>query len=44
LGAHLQGGGVMVRLYYERGPVRIWHGNCLEWLPTLEAGSVDADI
>jgi DNA modification methylase len=34
----------MVRLYYERGPVRIWHGNCLEWLPTLEAGSVDAVV
>lgn len=34
----------MARLYYERGPVRIWHGDCLEWLPTLEAGSVGSII
>jgi len=34
----------MARLYYERGPVKIYHGDCLEWLPTLEAGIVDAVV
>ena len=31
----------MTRLYYERGPVKIYHGDCLEWLPALESGIVD---
>lgn len=34
----------MTKLYYERGPVRIYHGDCLEWLPSIEAGSIDAVV
>lgn len=26
----------MTRLYYERGPVKLFHGDCLEWFPSLE--------
>ena len=29
---------------YERGPVKLVLADCLEWLPTLEAGSVDAVV
>ncbi len=29
---------------YERGPVKLYRADCLEWLPTLEAGSVSAVI
>ena len=29
---------------YERGPVRLVLADCLEWLPTLEAGSVDCVV
>lgn len=30
--------------HYERGDVRLWNCDCLEWLTTLEAGSVDAVV
>jgi site-specific DNA-methyltransferase (adenine-specific)/modification methylase len=30
--------------HYERGNVKLWNCDCLEWLPTLEAGSVDAVV
>lgn len=30
-----------MRPYYERGGITIYHGDCREVLPTLEAGSVD---
>lgn len=33
-----------MKLYYERGPVTLYHGDCLDWLPTLEHGSVDAVV
>lgn len=31
----------MTRLYYERGPVKLFHGDCLEWLPEFPATSFD---
>ncbi len=30
-----------MRPHYERGGVKLFNCDCLEWLPTLEAGSVD---
>ena len=29
------------RLYYDHAGIQIWHGDCRDVLPTLEAGSVD---
>lgn len=34
----------MTRLYYERGPVKLFHGDCLELVPTLDAEGVDAVV
>lgn len=30
--------------YYQRGPVTLYHADCLDWLPTRDAGSVDAFV
>ncbi len=29
-----------MKLFYERGPVQIYHGDCLEWLPSMENAGI----
>ena len=43
-GVQEAGDGMTPSIYYQRGDVTLFFGDCLEVLPTLEAGSVDAVV